>query len=54
VAGKREKASFELYSALARVAGDRTPSSCSSSWPTKDDTKRRVEAMYDELVYQDN
>lgn len=55
VAGKREKASFELYSALARVAGDPKVVKLFEFLANEEMThKRRVETMYDELVYQDN
>jgi rubrerythrin len=55
VAGKREKASFELYSALARVAGDPDLVKLFEFLANEEMThKRRVETMYDELVYQDN
>lgn len=55
VAGKREKASFELYSALARVAGDPEVVKLFEFLANEEMThKRRVETMYDELVYQDN
>lgn len=55
VAGKREKASSELYSALARVAGDPEVVKLFEFLANEEMThKRRVETMYDELVYQDN
>ena len=55
VAGKREKGSFELYSAMARVAGDPDIVKLFEFLANEEMThKRRVEAMYDELVYQDN
>jgi len=55
VAGKREKSSFELYSALARVAGDPEIVKLFEFLANEEMThKRRVEMMYDELVYQDN
>lgn len=55
VAGKREKGSFELYSAMARVAGDPEIVKLFEFLANEEMThKRRVEMMYDELVYQDN
>jgi rubrerythrin len=55
VAGKRERASFELYSSLARVAADPDSVKLFEFLANEELThKRRVEAMYDELVYQDN
>lgn len=55
VAGKREKGSFELYSAMARVAGDPETIRLFEFLANEELThKRRVETMYDELVYQDN
>jgi len=55
VAGKREKGSFELYSAMARVAGDTETIRLFEFLANEELThKRRVETMYDELVYQDN
>ncbi len=55
IAGKREKSSFELYSALARVAGDADTVKLFEFLATEELThKRRVEMMYDELVYQEN
>jgi len=55
VAGKREKGSFELYSAMARVAGDPDTAKLFEFLANEEMThKHRVEAMYDELVYQDN
>ena len=55
VAGKREKSSFELYNALARVAGDPDTAKLFEFLANEELThKRRVETMYDELVYQEN
>lgn len=55
VAGKREKGSFELYSAMARVAGDPETVKLFEFLANEELThKRRVEVMYDELVYLDN
>jgi rubrerythrin len=55
VAGMREKGSFELYSAMARVAGDPDSTKLFEFLANEEMThKRRVEAMYDELVYQEN
>ena len=55
VAGKREKGSFELYSALARVAGDADTVKLFEFLANEELThKRRVETMYDELVYTEN
>lgn len=55
VAGKREKGSFELYSAMARIAGDPATVQLFEFLANEELThKRRVETMYDELIYQDN
>jgi len=55
VAGKREKSSFELYSAMARVAGDPETVKLFEFLANEELThKRRVETMYDDLVYQEN
>ncbi|MHB9034977.1 MAG: ferritin-like domain-containing protein [Anaerolineae bacterium] len=55
VAGKREKGSFELYSAMARVASDPDTVRLFEFLANEELThKRRVETMYDELVYQEN
>jgi len=55
VAGKRERASFELYSALARVAEDDATRELFEFLSNEELAhKNRVERLYDELVYQDN
>jgi rubrerythrin len=55
VAGKRERGSFELYSAMARVAGDPDTVKLFEFLANEEMAhKRRVETLYDELVYQDN
>ena len=55
VAGKRERASFELYSALARVAGDTDTKRLFEFLASEELThKHRVESLYDELVYKEN
>ena len=55
VAGKRERASFELYSALARVAEDDDTRKLFDFLAGEElGHKNRVERLYDELVYQDN
>lgn len=55
VAGKREKASYELYEALARVATDDQTRQLFIYLANEELThKRRVENLYDELVYREN
>ncbi len=55
VAGKREKASFELYSALARIANDAETTKLFSFLANEElGHKHRVESLYDELVYREN
>jgi len=55
VAGKRERASFELYSALSRVAEDDETRELFEFLSSEELAhKNRVERLYDELVYQDN
>jgi rubrerythrin len=55
VAGKREKASHELYEALARVATDDETRQLFTYLANEELThKRRVENLYDELVYREN
>ncbi len=55
VAGKRERASFELYSALARVAEDGETKKLFEFLANEELThKHRVESLYDELVYKEN
>jgi len=55
VAGKRERASFELYSALARVAEDTDTKRLFEFLANEELThKHRVESIYDELVYKEN
>jgi len=55
VAGKRERSSFEFYSSMARIASDAETKELFEYLANEELThKRRVETMYDELVYQDN
>jgi rubrerythrin len=55
VAGKRERASFELYSALMRVSADKDTAKLFEFLANEEMThKRRVESIYDELVYKEN
>jgi len=55
VAGKREKASYDLYSALATVAEDDEMVRLFEFLADEEmGHKNRVEALYEELVYQDN
>jgi len=55
VAGKRENASHELYSALAEVADDEDTKQLFSYLATEELThKRRVETLYDQIVYREN
>jgi len=55
VAGKRERASHELYSALARVAEDGETKKLFEFLANEELAhKHRVESLYDELVYKEN
>ena len=55
VAGKREKASFELYSALARVSNDPETTKLFGFLANEElGHKHRIESLYDELVYREN
>jgi rubrerythrin len=55
VAGKREKASFELYSALSRVSNDPDTTKLFDFLANEElGHKHRVESLYDELVYREN
>ncbi|NLG50461.1 MAG: ferritin family protein [Chloroflexi bacterium] len=55
VAGKREKASHELYEALARIAPSDETRQLFTYLANEELThKRRVESLYDELVYREN
>jgi rubrerythrin len=55
VAGKREKASFELYSAMARVAADAETIKLFQFLAGEElQHKYRVESFYDDLVYKEN
>jgi rubrerythrin len=55
VAGKRERASYELYSALARVSEDGETKKLFEFLANEELThKHRVESLYDELVYKEN
>ena len=55
VAGKRERASFELYAAMARIAPDDGTRKLFEFLANEElGHKIRVERLYDDLVYQDN
>ena len=55
VAGKREKASYDLYSALAIVAEEDEVIRLFEFLANEEmGHKNRVEALYEEIVYQDN
>lgn len=55
VAGKRERGSYELYSSLARVAEDPETVNLFEFLATEEAThKRRVETLYDQIVYKEN
>lgn len=55
VAGKREKASHELYEALTRVADDEDTKKLFIYLANEELAhKRRIENLYDELVYREN
>ena len=55
VAGKREKASHELYASLAQVAEDDDTVRLFELLANEEmQHKRRVEILYDELIYQEN
>jgi len=55
VAGKRERASHELYDTLARVSEDADTKKLFEFLANEELThKHRVEALYDEIVYQEN
>ncbi|MHB1294179.1 MAG: ferritin-like domain-containing protein [Anaerolineae bacterium] len=55
VAGKRERASHELYSALARVAEDDETKKLFEFLANEEAShKYRVEALYDKIVYKEN
>lgn len=55
VAGKRERASYELYNALARVAEDDETRQLFEYLADEELIhKRRVERLYDDLVYAQN
>ncbi|MCD6521128.1 MAG: hypothetical protein J7M05_14525 [Anaerolineae bacterium] len=55
VAGKREKASHDLYAALAQVTEDPETVQLFEFLANEELThKNRVESLYEELVYQDN
>lgn len=55
VAGKREKGSFELYSALARISSDPETTKLFEFLANEElGHKHRVESLYDELVYREN
>ena len=55
VAGKREKASHDLYAGLAQVAEDDDTVRLFELLANEEmQHKRRVESLYDELIYQEN
>lgn len=55
VAGKREGASHELYSSLARVSDDANTKKLFEFLANEELMhKHRVEALYDEIVYKEN
>lgn len=55
VAGKREKASHDLYESLAEVAEDADAAKLFAFLAAEELThKRRVEVLYDEIVYKEN
>ncbi|MHB0856447.1 MAG: ferritin-like domain-containing protein [Anaerolineae bacterium] len=55
VAGKREKASHDLYSALAQVAEDEATIKLFEFLAGEEAShKHRVEALYDKIVYKEN
>ncbi len=55
VAGKREKASHDLYAALAQVAEDDDTVKLFEVLANEEmQHKRRVESLYEELVYKEN
>lgn len=55
VAGKREKASHDLYESLAEVAEDADAAKLFAFLAAEELThKRRVETLYEEIVYKDN
>ena len=55
VAGKREKASHDLYAALAKVAEDEDTVKLFKYLANEEMThKNRVESLYEEIVYKDN
>jgi rubrerythrin len=55
VAGKREKGSYDLYTALAQVAGDAEIVKLFEFLASEEAThKHRVEALYEEIVLKDN
>jgi len=55
VAGKREKASHDLYSALAKVTDDEATVKLFTFLAEEEAThKHRIEALYEELVYKEN
>ena len=55
VAGKREKASHDLYAALAQVADDEDTVNLFQFLASEElSHKNRVETMYEEIVYKEN
>jgi rubrerythrin len=55
VAGKRERASFELYAAMARIAPDDGTRKLFEFLASEElGHKIRVERLYDDLIYQEN
>lgn len=55
VAGKREAASYDLYTSLAKVAGDSESVKLFRHLAQEELVhKRRIESLYDDLVYTEN
>jgi rubrerythrin len=55
VAGKREKASHDLYAALAEVADDEETTQLFQFLASEElGHKNRVETLYEQIVYKDN
>jgi len=55
VAGKREKASHDLYASLAQVTDDANTTKLFEFLANEEAThKQRVEKLYEELVYKEN
>ena len=55
VAMKREKSSYEFYSAMATVAGDEQAKDLFEFLAREEQVhKNKIETLYDKVVYQDN